>query len=409
MTSAANYGNLVSELYVAYLGRPADYAGQQNFSAALANIAAPTDAAGLLVMYGSNATVKSLVDAFGTSAESQTLYGSGSDASFVGAIFENLFNRAASAAGLSFWTNAIATGEMTRGEAALAIAAGAQSTTTQGTADVQTLTAKLTAAQDFTGDLAQNSNLAAAYAGPAAAQYGREFLLTLNDGPASTLAQEAQQAANGLLSNGTGSVVLTAGTVSVQSSAGTTVVNPTVIIGTPFYANLGSGVVNVTVSDGATGTIVLDAHSAAEAFTLGATGASPMAIVTISGLNNVGSDTIAFSAEHSASVGGVQHGNTLAGFQQVTSANVASSGGNATSLESWMAAADGAAGSGISGAAHTVTWFVFQGNTYLLESVAGQTADAGAMAANNTLVELTGRGYTFSHATGANGTLHLLG
>jgi len=44
-----------------------------------------------------------------------------------------------------------------------------------------------------------------------------------------------------------------------------------------------------------------------------------------------------------------------------------------------------------------------------LESVAGQTADAGTMAANNTLVELTGTGYTFNHASGANGTLHLLG
>ena len=126
-------------------------------------------------------------------------------------------------------------------------------------------------------------------------------------------------------------------------------------------------------------------------------------------MNNAGSDTITFSVEQTGSVGGVQQGNTLTGFQQVTSANVAASGGNTTSLESWMAAAEGAAGSGVAGAAHSVAWFVFQGNTYLLESVAGQTADAGTMAANNTLVELTGTGYTFNHASGANGTLHLLG
>jgi len=45
MTSATNYDNLVTELYVAYLGRPADVAGLQNFATALANRAAPTDAA----------------------------------------------------------------------------------------------------------------------------------------------------------------------------------------------------------------------------------------------------------------------------------------------------------------------------------------------------------------------------
>jgi hypothetical protein len=74
-----------------------------------------------------------------------------------------------------------------------------------------------------------------------------------------------------------------------------------------------------------------------------------------------------------------------------------------------VAAADGAAGSGVTGGAHTVTWFQFEGQTFVLESVAGQSADAGTMAAGNTLVELTGTGYTFAHATGASGTVHLLG
>jgi hypothetical protein len=55
-----------------------------------------------------------------------------------------------------------------------------------------------------------------------------------------------------------------------------------------------------------------------------------------------------------------------------------------------------------------VEWFQYQGNTYLLESVAGATADAGTMVAGNTLVELVGTGYTFSHATGAAGTVHLV-
>ena len=406
MTSATNYDNLVSELYVAYLGRPADYPGQQNFSAALANIAAPTDAAGLLALYNTNATVKSLVDAFGASAESQALYGNGSVESFVTAIYENLFNRPAEVAGLTFWVNAINSGQMTQGEVALAIAAGAQGTTTQGAADVQTLDAKLTVAQDFTSDLAQNPSLSAAYVGSAAAEEGRAFLQSINGGTSVILAQEAQQAANDLIA----SVVVLTGSVSIQSSGvATTVVSTATVSGTPFSANLGTGAATITIDGGTTATVTLGAHSAADAITLGASGTPTTAIAKFSGLNNAGSDTITFSVEQTGSVGGVQQGNTLTGFQQVTSANVAASGGNTTSLESWMAAAEGAAGSGVAGAAHSVAWFVFQGNTYLLESVAGQTADAGTMAANNTLVELTGTGYTFNHASGANGTLHLLG
>jgi hypothetical protein len=100
--SASSYANLVQDLYVAYFGRPADYFGLQNFEAALAAANAPTDAAALAAAYSTNSAVKSLVDAFGTSAESTALYGSGTTESFVNAIFENLFNRPAAVAGLSF-------------------------------------------------------------------------------------------------------------------------------------------------------------------------------------------------------------------------------------------------------------------------------------------------------------------
>jgi hypothetical protein len=88
---------------------------------------------------------------------------------------------------------------------------------------------------------------------------------------------------------------------------------------------------------------------------------------------------------------------------------VTASGGDTGTLAAWVQAADGAQGSGVSGAAHSVTWFVFEGNTYLLESAAGQSSDGGTMRAGNTLVELIGTGYSFNHAQGADGTLHLLG
>ena len=88
MSSPSSYSSLVQELYVAYFGRPADYYGLQNFETALAAANAPTDPAALALAYSTNAAVKSLVDSFGTSAESTALYGSGSTESFVNAIFE---------------------------------------------------------------------------------------------------------------------------------------------------------------------------------------------------------------------------------------------------------------------------------------------------------------------------------
>ena len=162
----------------------------------------------------------------------------------------------------------------------------------------------------------------------------------------------------------------------------------------------GAGADTITLGANATGSITLAAHTGADAIAFGPSGASLTGLITISGLNNIGSDTIAFSGESAS---------TLSGFKQVTLADVTATGANPAILAGWVAAADGAAGSGITGGAHTVTWFQYEGQTFLLESVAGQSADAGTMAAGNTLVELTGTGYTFAHATGANGTVHLLG
>jgi len=65
--------------------------------------------------------------------------------------------------------------------------------------------------------------------------------------------------------------------------------------------------------------------------------------------------------------------------------------------------------SGISGAAHAASCFVLQGHTYVLESMAGLTADAGTMAAHNMPVELIGTGHNVAHASGANGALPVLG
>ncbi|HEY8023236.1 MAG TPA: DUF4214 domain-containing protein, partial [Burkholderiaceae bacterium] len=194
MASASSYSTLVQELYVAYFGRPADYFGLQNFEAALASANAPTDAAGLSAAYSTNAAVKSLVDSFGTSAESAALYGSGSTESFVTAIFENLLNRAPAVAGLTFWVNAINSGSVTKGDAALAIAAGAQANTTpQGILDGKTIDNKLTVAGNFTTDLGASSNDIVAYSGAAAAAAARGLIAHVDNSTDTTAYQATVQ------------------------------------------------------------------------------------------------------------------------------------------------------------------------------------------------------------------------
>ena len=175
MTTSASYANVVQELYVAYFGRPADPAGLQNFQAALAAANAPTTLAGLSAAYGTNSAITALVNAFGDSGESGRLYGTavssnaGQAQQFVTSVFENLFNRAPLQAGLQFWSNALLTGSMTPGEAAMEIALGA------ATADAATFNNKIAAAATFTADLIAG-NEAPGYSGPVAAADGRAFL-----------------------------------------------------------------------------------------------------------------------------------------------------------------------------------------------------------------------------------------
>ncbi|HEX7643447.1 MAG TPA: hypothetical protein VF472_14670 [Burkholderiaceae bacterium] len=170
--------------------------------------------------------------------------------------------------------------------------------------------------------------------------------------------------------------------------------------GAQTTVSVGGGSNTIQTVTGAFGTITLAAHSAStvDALTIGASGTSLTAIEKITGLNNAGADLIQFADN-----------NALAGVTQVTQANVVGAGGDTTLLADWVAAADGKAGSGITGTGHDVVWFQYQGNTYLLESVAGQSTDLGTMQAGNTLLELSGTGYTFAKATGAGGVLHLLG
>ncbi|HEY8027256.1 MAG TPA: DUF4214 domain-containing protein, partial [Burkholderiaceae bacterium] len=122
--NAGDYQTAVQELYVSYFGRPADPTGLTNFEMGLFSAGAPTDIQGLTAAYSTSAAVKTLIDSFGTSAESIALYGTGDNIAFVSAVFQNVLGRAPAATGLAFWSGALDNGTLTRGDAALSIMAG---------------------------------------------------------------------------------------------------------------------------------------------------------------------------------------------------------------------------------------------------------------------------------------------
>jgi hypothetical protein len=183
--AASDYETATQALYVAYFGRPADPAGLANVEAALLVAKAPTDIVGLANAYASNAGVKALVDSFGTSKESQTLYAGSNTAAFVTAVFNHLLNRAPQTAGLNFWVGQIDGNTVTLGAAALEIAAGALgNNTAQGLSDAQLINNRLAVAADFSAQVT-SQNAVNAYAGAAAAACARTELSGVTAGTAS--------------------------------------------------------------------------------------------------------------------------------------------------------------------------------------------------------------------------------
>jgi hypothetical protein len=172
--TATDYSDTVQELYIAYFGRPADPGGLANFEAALLADNAPTGLPTLSADYGSNAAFKSLIDSFGNSTESQTLYGGSTTSAFVTQIFQNVLGRAPAAAGLSYWTNAIDNQGLSKGNAAASIMAGAMTNNTAaGQIDAQTIMNKVSVAANFTAALNVNPSV---YKGQAAAASARSML-----------------------------------------------------------------------------------------------------------------------------------------------------------------------------------------------------------------------------------------
>ena len=171
MAQAADYSEVVQQLYVTYFGRPADPVGLGNLEAALAAANAPTGAAGLSAAYSTSSAVRALIDSFATSSESQALYGSDT-LNFVNSIYQTLFNRSADLGGLLYWANAIDSGGLSRGRAALAMM------NSIGPGDIGTLNAKVAVATAFTSALDTTAEILA-YSGASASATARTLLSTV--------------------------------------------------------------------------------------------------------------------------------------------------------------------------------------------------------------------------------------
>jgi len=149
----------VQAAYVAFYGRPADPSGLAYWQ-------------GQLTAAGGN--LNSIINSFGSSAESQALYGGQSVTQEVTSIYQQELNRAPDSAGLSYWVQQISSGAVSSAAAALAIFNGATGS------DQTTINNKLVVAEAFTNALTSDSTANALYAGTAAAANARTYLSTVN-------------------------------------------------------------------------------------------------------------------------------------------------------------------------------------------------------------------------------------
>src|SRR5579864_3744381 len=167
---AASYADQVQQAYLAYYGRPADPAGQQYWVNQLTK---------------ANGNLNSIITAFGTSAESTTLYGNSSPATQVGAIYQQLFGHTPDVAGLNFYVQGLLSGQFSLASIALNIYYGAAGT------DLDKLNAKLGYADSFTTALNQSADGQIAYNGNAAINNARTAVAAVVD----TTSQATQTAA----------------------------------------------------------------------------------------------------------------------------------------------------------------------------------------------------------------------
>lgn len=171
---AADYQTVSQQIYLAYFGRPADPSGLVNLEAQLLAAGAPTTIDALGAAYDSNLALRAIIDTFGASTESATLYASNNDAEFVIAVYRHVLGRDPLLAGLSYWATALQSG-MPRAKTALTITAAALgNSTSQGQLDTAAIANKTLGATLFTAATTQQ-----AYSTASAAARARDLLAAI--------------------------------------------------------------------------------------------------------------------------------------------------------------------------------------------------------------------------------------
>jgi len=138
VTQSLGHQDKVQVMYIAYYGRPGDPDGIHWWKSELDLL---------------NGKISSMIDAFGTSNEYNSRFGSLTANELVNNIYLQLFGRNADAAGLAFYVNRLESGEMTLASIALNIADGVQ----EGNADALILSNKLVVANAFTDAVSSQS------------------------------------------------------------------------------------------------------------------------------------------------------------------------------------------------------------------------------------------------------------
>ena len=158
MAQKITYSQTVQKVYIAYYGRPADTVGLSYWSGQLAS---------------NNGDLSSIMNAFGSSAEATTLYGSLTNTAKVNALYQQSFGRDADFSGLMYYSGQLTAGTMTAVSIAQNIFDGASGT------DAVILLNKLAVATRFTSAI-NTADGVVAYAGETAAIAARALISSIN-------------------------------------------------------------------------------------------------------------------------------------------------------------------------------------------------------------------------------------
>ena len=175
----------VQSLYIAYFGRPGDPSGRTFWTSS------------------ATATAEDVANGFAKEAEYATATAGQSVAQIVNGFYQNLFGRNAEVKGLNYWVAEIAAGRTTTQKAGLSIATQALSAV-PANADTVAIQSKITAAEQFTNEVASTTTGILAYSGTAAIASGVTFLTGVTTTATIPTAAATTAAVTALASTGAG-------------------------------------------------------------------------------------------------------------------------------------------------------------------------------------------------------------